>query len=313
MKKIPICLNIDDGCPVVHIYHYHLPDPCVRSYGDKSPLLPTVPNSIAYKFCDIAEKYGLKGKLTIVPLPARQNPYDTNEGKEWCEVIKSRLGNSFSYCCEMLTHEKVYDIKNNCFLDIMEGDWSQTQDKETLREYIELALKTLDSRGFNVSGVTSPWNFGEENADNYINAISEAYYNVFGKKDAWFFLYYKLGYGRPQVVLDKNGRKLVSIPTTVDDFIWECTEFDKTDDGFIKWRADLYITEDGKGGQIIDVINNGGIPVLLTHWSSLFSNGRETGLKVLELVAQRINKNLSDKVEFVSFDTLKEMTINNEI
>jgi hypothetical protein len=213
----------------------------------------------------------------------------------------------------MLTHEKVYDIKNNCFLDIMEGDWSQTQDKEALREYIELALKTLDSRGFNVSGVTSPWNFGEENADNYINAISEAYYNVFGKKDAWFFLYYKLGYGRPQVVLDKDGRKLVSIPTTVDDFIWECTEFDKTDDEFIKWRADLYITEDGKGGQIIDVINNGGIPVLLTHWSSLFSNGRETGLKVLELVAQRINKTLSDTVEFVSFDTLKEMTINNEI
>ncbi|MBO4982759.1 MAG: hypothetical protein J6D23_01760 [Clostridia bacterium] len=313
MKKIPICLNIDDGCPTVHIYHYHLPDPSVRSYGDKSPLLPTVPNSIAYKFCDIANKYGLKGKLSIVPLPARQNPYETEEGKEWCKVIKENLSGKFSFCCEMLTHEKTLDLKTNTFLDIMEGDWSQSQDKEALRKYIELSLKALDSRGFEVSGVTSPWNFGEENLDNYINAISEAYYNVFGKKKAWFFLHYKLGYGKPELVLNKDGCQLVSIPTSVDDFIWECTEFDKTDDEFINWRADLYITKDGKGGQIIDVINNGGIPVLLTHWSSLFSNGRQTGLKVLELVAKRIKETLSETVEFVSFDTLMEMTINGEI
>lgn len=313
MKKIPICINIDDACPTVHIYHYHLPDPTQRRHGDKSPLLPTIPNSFATKVCQLLERYRVKGKLSIVPLPACLNPYETTEGKEWTKMINDHLFGNLSLCCEMLTHEKTYDIKNDRFLNEFEAEWARDKDKDTLKEYIAYSIKTLSLRGFEVSGVTSPWDFGETNIENYQNAISEAFYETLGKKEAWFFLFYKLGTGRPEVVVDKDGRKLVSIPTTVDDFAWECTEFDYTDDDFIRSRADLYITEDASGGQVIDVIKNGGIPVLLTHWSSLFSNGRQTGLKVMELVFKRINEKLSDKVEFVSFDTLAKMTINKEI
>ena len=113
---------------------------------------------------------------------------------------------------------------------------------------------------------------------------------MFGKKETWYFLDCKEGEGRPEVVLNKDGRRLVSIPATTQDFIWPCTELNKTDDEFLLKRVNGYISEDGTTGQFVETLNNGGIPCILTHWPSLFSNGRETGLKVLEMVIQRIYK-----------------------
>lgn len=115
----------------------------------------------------------------------------------------------------------------------------------------------------------------------------------------------------PKVVLDMHDRYLVSIPSSTEDFIWSCMRNNSKDYAFLSSLADGYISSNGKSGRIIDAIESGRIPCFLTHWTSLFANGRETGLIVLEIVLKRIKEYLADKVEFVSFDTLMQMLIND--
>ena len=311
MKKLPIALNIDDGCAVYNATYQHTRKPGKITFGGEK-LVEFIPNSFAVKLCDLLNKYNVKGKLSIIPLPGGKNPYETSEGKKWLKIINSRLGGKFSFCPEMLTHYFAYDIKNDCYTNDLEYVWAEKQDANSLQEYIELALKTLSSRGVEVSGVSSPWGFGGTNLENYKHAVSEAYYNVFNKKQTWVFVEFYEGKGKPHLLIDGD-KKLVSIPATTNDCIWDTMEYNDTSDEFILKCADKYISGDGKSGLIIDTLNNGGIPCILTHYTSLYSNGRETGLKVLEITLQRIEKFLSDKVEFKSFDEIMKMCINKEI
>jgi hypothetical protein len=93
------------------------------------------------------------------------------------------------------------------------------------------------------------------------------------------------------------------------DHIWETIDTPKTDKEYILSIADKYITADGKQGSIIQGINAGGWPVLVTHWQSLFSNGNETGLKALDVVGQRVKTLLKDKAEWVSCMELTKLTM----
>ena len=38
--------------------------------------------------------------------------------------------------------------------------------------------------------------------------------------------------------------------------------------------------------------------VMMTHWQSLFSNGRRTGLKILNEVCRRVQGSLGDQVQW---------------
>ncbi|MBR6747537.1 MAG: hypothetical protein IKM07_01250 [Clostridia bacterium] len=87
---------------------------------------------------------------------------------------------------------------------------------------------------------------------------------------------------------------------------------DTTDvsDAYVSWIADKYISADGKSGDILDVLNTNGYPILTTHWQSLFSNGAETGLRALAEVARRVEEHLSDRVVWTHFDALMRETID---
>ena len=76
--------------------------------------------------------------------------------------------------------------------------------------------------------------------------------------------------------------------------------------------ADEIITEDGKGGEAVRVLETGGFPILIAHWQSLMSNGLGTGLRILDEVARRINERLSDRVEWKSFAEIMEMVLANK-
>ena len=52
------------------------------------------------------------------------------------------------------------------------------------------------------------------------------------------------------------------------------------------------------------MLNTGGWPILIAHWQSLVSNGLGTGMRVLDEVGRRITKNLSDRVEWLSFEEI---------
>ena len=69
---------------------------------------------------------------------------------------------------------------------------------------------------------------------------------------------------------------------------------------------------DGTEGEIIRILNDGGYPILLTHWQSLMSNGLGTGIKALKTVASRVEKYLSDRVEWKSFDEIMQIVLSNK-
>ena len=52
----------------------------------------------------------------------------------------------------------------------------------------------------------------------------------------------------------------------------------------------------------------GAMPVILTHWQSLFGNGTGLGLDALAIAARRINRNLKDRVVWRSYEEIMRAT-----
>ena len=145
------------------------------------------------------------------------------------------------------------------------------------------------------------------------NAIINAVYNVFDKKQSFFFLrgMRNLPNAKPWVELDGD-KTLVSIPATVHDVMWATINSTDESDEYISNLADKLITRDGKFGEIITVLETGGYPILITHWQSLISNGSNVGFKVLNEVCSRIEKNLSNKVKWHSFEEILNLVLSDK-
>lgn len=318
MKKVPISLIIDDPSPVISVYYEHS---FPKETKDGRALIPTFPNSMLRDFCDIIDKWGIKGKFSVVPMPGNKGDISTGlEGidsqkvDEWLSIVKERVIPAFSVGPEMLTHHKAVDLETGLTLDIRENEWSFTQTQETLTPYISRALSILSDVGINSIGVTSPWNFGVEVEEEYTHAISRAVKEVSGSDVAWYFLrgLRDVPDAKPWIALEEDGRTLVSIPATTRDVFWQTIDSTDTSQEFINKIADELISLDGKSGQIIRVLETNGYPILVTHWQSLASNGLFTGLRVLDEVGRRVNVLLSDRVEWMSFEEIMHMVIANK-
>lgn len=317
MKKVPICLKIDDPAPVISVYHEHAKSPTTR---DGRPLISTYPNSFLFSFCDLMEQYGLKGKFSVVPMPGNKGDIvngldgvDPKELTEWLDTVRTRVAKNFSLTPEMLTHHKAIDLATGKVLDVREDDFSATQDRATLTPYVAKALSILKEARIHTIGITSPWSFGIKVEEEYEKAISQAVYDVTGSKKAWFFLRERSGVpnAKPWIAREEDGRVLVAIPATTRDHIWQTMDTTEDSAEYVSSVADLWITEDGKDGEIIRILETGGYPIMITHWQSLISNGSGVGLRVLKEVARRIETHLLDRVEWMTCDEIMELVLAN--
>ncbi len=318
IKKVPISLIIDDPAPVVSVYHAHSDTGYTL---DGRPLIPHVPNDFLRAFCSVVKDRGLKGKFSVIPMPGNQG--DILNGlhgvedalvKEWLELVKERLVPAFTVGPEMLSHHKAVDIATGEAMDLREDVWASTKDRSQLAPYIAHALSLVRKAGFDAFGVTSPWMFGLEVEDEYAAAISTAVYQTSGKTEAWYFLrgLRNVPNARPWVAHEEEGRTVVSIPATTSDHFWQTIDTTETGDEYVNRIADELITEDGTEGEIIRVLETGGYPIFITHWQSLFSNGLRTGLRALDEVGRRIQTNLSERVEWMSFEEVLQMVMQDK-
>ena len=317
MKKMPISLIIDDPAPRVFVYYEHASS---RILPDGRPLVNEVPNSFLLDFCDVIETHGVKGKFSVVPMPGGRGDivngipgFPQSEIEEWLEITRTRVTKLFSICPEILTHAAAVDLETGKLLEVNEKIWAQSQNEQTLTPYLAKALSLHQAAQLPVTGFTSPWDFGVTVETDYIAAIAKAFDQVLGKKDSWYFLHCLAGKEniRPWVALNDGERRVVSIPATTGDHFWQTMNTTDTSPEYIARIADELLTADGKTGEIIDTMNRGCWPILITHWQSLFSNGLGTGLKVLNEVAQRINAHLADRVEWMSFEEMMNWILQN--
>jgi len=317
--RVPVCLLVDDSCPLVHVYWYH-----VKQVDGKGPftkdgrlLVKNVPNSFLNKFCAVVSRHNMAGKISIVPSPGGAGDlvngipgFNNSLITEWLNTAKDRLSARFDFSPEMLTHNRALDLKTGIYSEENEAEWSKKQDRTVLTPYIINCLNILKKAGINASGVTSPWNFGTYVEGEYTEAILAAQKKVFNHDLSWYFLHTldKQPERKPWIALKKGDCTLVSIASNMPDHFWETIDSPKTDNEYVKSIADKYITANGKEGSMINVLKAGGWPVFVTHWQSLYSNGSETGLRALEEVGKRVNTHLGDKVEWKSCMELAKLS-----
>lgn len=315
--KVPVSLIIDDPAPIISVYYEHAGTTLTN---DGRPLVPTYSNELLFKFIDIVENRGIKGKFSVIPMPGNKGDIinglegvDKKDLDEWLNAVRTRLSQNLTIGPEMLTHHKAVDLETGKPLSMNERDFAATQTRKTLTPYIEKAVSLLNQAGFDAFGVTSPWDFGIEVEKDYQAAISEAVYNATGKKNSWLFLrgLRNTPNAKPWIGHKEDGRTLVCIPATTNDHIWQTIDTPETSEEYVQSVADEIITKDGKGGEAVRVLETGGYPILISHWQSLMSNGLGTGLRILDEVARRINENLSDSVEWKSFEEIMEMVLEN--
>ncbi len=327
--KLPISLIIDDPAPVISTFYEsgmsgtsNFPSNKLHhATKDGRPLLKTFPNEFLDQFCDIIEKWDIRGKYSVIPMPGNKGDIvnglegiDQAEVKQWLRTVKDRVAPRFSIGPEMLSHNLAVDLETGKPLELSEWAWAATQNRQTLTPYIAKAFRLLKDAGLESFGVTSPVNFGIQCEDEYAAAISQAVEQVTGRKNAWYFLrgLRDTPNAKPWVQLEEDGRTLVSIPATTSDVIWQTMDTTESSAEYVSQVADLLITDDGTKGQIVRVVETGGYPILITHWHSLISNGLGTGLRVLEEVARRVRKNYADTLQWMRFEEIMNLVIANK-
>ncbi len=319
MKKIPLVLGLDDPAPLVHVYREHRAKGVILDSGEE--LVPSIPNSFLYDFCDLVEEYGIKGKFSIVPMPAGKGDivhgidgFDRSELDEWLSVVRTRLTPHFDFSPEVLTHWRAADLVNGGFFKENEFYWAEHQTAEALTPYISLALSLLRDVGIIPSGVTVPWGYSENSDAAYAEAICNAFRDTLGIKESWYFSGNAGGKAdyHPQVRFNSGDCSTVQVHKTCGDYPWYTMECARTDAEYISELADKYITADGKSGEIVRAVNNNSCAIICTHWQALYSNGRKTGLKVLKETARRVQAILSDRVEWQTFSYLMNEALKAE-
>lgn len=300
MSRIPVCFIVDDGGPV-NLFHFH-------DLGHWHELL--VPPAFLKEFSHVCKRNHIMGKFSFVPMPAGLGRIDqkvtqvpTKYVKDYIRIVKKEIEPVFSITPELLTHYRAYNKANGSCKNIMESAFVAAADDEEIAEYIGLSLEILQNVGLDPSGVTSPWSTGITNEENYAKGIGKAFCRVMKKKECFYFLHSAGSpLKRPIVMFDTpETGKVVSVPNNNRDPFWE------TQNPLTKRQAlqnakkamDTLLSPDGKTGTMRELFENGDPIVFISHWQSLYSEGRNIGLEGLEALAQRINKVFGDTVEWM--------------
>ncbi|NLW49508.1 MAG: hypothetical protein GXY85_01515 [Candidatus Brocadiaceae bacterium] len=314
--SLPISFIVDDPAPLVNVYWWHVAarsadGTAVLKSGE--PVVRDVPVDFIRRFADVVERHGLRGKFSVLPVPAALGPItegwpgcDRRGLQDWLSVARERIAPQFDITPEILTHARAVDLDTMDPLDENERDWASHQTHETLTPYIAKALQILKEAGLEATGVTSPWDFGREVEPDYRIAIRTAMKEVNGRDRAWYFLHTDTRTVEPrsEVVWRDGDAWLVSLWSRCDDYLWNTMETARTDDACVRSVADRFLTDDGAGGRLAELLQAGEPIVFHSHWQSLFSNGRETGLRILDEVGRRIRQAWGDRVTWLKCSDL---------
>ena len=305
MSKLPISLIIDDGGPI-NLFHFHQLDIF-------HPV--TVPACFAKRFADICRKHGVRGKYSVVPMPAGLGRIDQTlsqmpkaDMEAVLDVLRKEVAPMFSITSEILTHYLAYNLKGGGYcLHVCEDEYIRQSTPQQIADYVALSLDILISAGFNPEGVTSPWATGDHNEKDYAAGIGMAFKQRLNRNRCFYFLHHFPDVKEPVIMADSpETGTVVSIPQTTGDAFW-CTQLPAIEAEARKLateKIDGLLSPDGKTGIIRDRINAGYPPILITHWQSIFSDGRAIGLEFLDALCERINKYLLDEVEWQDFMTI---------
>jgi hypothetical protein len=270
------------------------------------------------RFGDFCAENGVKGKYSIVPYPAcvgrldRELPGWTREElRDSIALVRDRMTPNWDIHPEMVTHTRVIDLKTGHpyeqrTREFMENwNWCGGKSVDEIAAYLAYALQILKNIGLPCEGVTSPGGFGSDNKAAYSEAIGQALRSVYRTEIPHYFLT-TLAKGTesvaPRVEYAKgiegaDPRCVVHVLGCTGDWTgsWDCME---TPD------ADAYITEDGQGGRVAEILRRGEPACLLSHWTGFHYNGRELGFEAVKKVVKRINGHHAKQIRWMKLSEI---------
>lgn len=305
MAKIPISLIIDDAGPV-NMAYFHDP-------RGKHEL--TFPAALARDFAAICRRNGVRGKFTVVPMPGCLGRVDGKlnrvPGKllrDTLRIIRNEIEPIFSITPEILTHYLAYNLKKDSFHPMLESIYFSKLSASEIADYVAFALNILLNAGLNPTGVTSPWNCGIDNEQHYAEGIGMAFRRV-KKADSSFYFLHGDDLNGPVLMCDSKATgRVVSIPeTTFDPFY--CTlqlSSSRAAQAEVRKNIDRIVSADGRTGIARKLLEAGRPIILISHWQSLYSDGRLIGLEGFEALIRRVNAVFGGEVEWMTFQEITE-------
>jgi hypothetical protein len=299
--KIPLSLIVDDGSPVDPLFY--------EIQGYETPFL--VPAEFTARVAETFERFDLRGKLTVIPMPSCLGRIDQSLKRvpqehlqAFLKIVRERIAPRFDITPEFLTHLRAYDLKKGGYQHIFEDVWITRAPLDEVVEYFTLAFQILQNVGLPATGITSPWDSGIDVEKKYAQALADAQWKVFQRKLTWYFLY-SVNSGPPRKLsveyqVPERGQTVVSVPANAPDTFWSMERPTAERRPFIQKNIDWLLSSDGRTGRIRELIESSHPVILLTHWQSLYTQGTGLGLEGLSALAERIQKVFGNSVEWIS-------------
>jgi hypothetical protein len=309
-----IALIVDDPAPCINPLWYfrHQVDREAEPAHER-----TIPLDFMRAWCEFTREAGIRGDFTVLPYPAGLGRidvglegYDTGEVRDWIALAKEYLAPQFDIHCEILTHTNALNLKTWELMEPSEHGWMETQDEETLTEYFATAMQILADTGLPNNGLTQPCYYSGDEAM-YARAILNAEKRVNRRKITHNFLHSDsvapLVPPRITYLDTAASEAVVSIWTGTNDYIWNTQERGRDEETMSpEPLADRYLTADGQGGRLAELLQGGGPLVLVTHWQSLYSNGSRLGLRTYREIAARVQALFGPRVEWRKLSALTD-------
>ncbi len=315
LLRVPVSVIIDDSAPCINLAWYWLKqreDWWRRCRPGEEPTTPldyfqkieghprAIPAAFAEKFGTWSIEEGVKGKFSFIPCPAglgncheRIDGHSDGELQDWLRAARDVIRKNWDLTPEMITHTAVMDLEKWELTDVWEqAEWAGPVEEQLFTDYIAKALELLREVEIDCPGVTSPGGFGGKMEEAYARATQAAARQVNGTERPYYFK--RIYVDKPPEVPVKYadaeaGTAVMSIIACTGDWFGGWT-------GFTPGSADKFITADGQGGRLPEVIAEGQPAVMCGHWPGFYYNGEEHGFEVLKTVKQRLDEHCDNLI-----------------
>jgi hypothetical protein len=159
-----------------------------------------------------------------------------------------------------------------------------------LATYMAYALSVQKNAGLVCEGITTPGGFGNKNRDALARATFQACRDVFKAEIPHYFRHL---FTDPKQSLAPRVEFAAGIdgpnPECVVSIIGCTGDWFGGWDGLVRGTVDQFITEDGKGGRLPQVIAAGEPAILVCHWPGIYFNGERVGFNIFKEVVKRLH------------------------
>lgn len=310
-ERVPVSFIIDDSTCLVNLNKFAMPQFDAAFDGKNAAYLRNwrewsdeIPDDFVRKFGSWCGEHGVKGKYSIVPYPAcvgrldRELPgWSPREVEASLDLVRSLMVPNWDIHPEMVTHTRVIDLRTGHpfperGLRFMENwEWTTGRSTDEIADYLRYALTILKNVGLTCEGITTPGGFGTRALPQLAQASLLSLRDVFNAEIPHYFRHlYDEGTEsvapRVEYASGLDGpdpRCVVSIIACTGDWTGG---WDNSPPGGV----DKFITPDGTGGRMVEVIQRGEPACLLAHWTGIWFNGQETGFRIFQEMVRRLHQ-----------------------